>query len=65
MRWNDIEEIAKTLEENYQDENIDNLKLNDLHDLVVSLYEFDDDVDEYNERILNAILEEWMQIRNR
>lgn len=63
MHWNDIEEIAEALEENYHDEKIEKLKLHDLHELVISLEDFDDDRDYYGDRVLNAILEAWMEIR--
>lgn len=64
MRWNDIEEIARSLEDNYQDEKIEDIRLADLYELVISLNEFDDDVDDYTDRTLNAILEAWLELRS-
>ena len=63
MLWKDIEEIAHSLEENYHDATIENLKLSDLHELIISLNEFDDDIDDYPDRNLNAILEAWLELR--
>jgi FeS assembly protein IscX len=63
MLWKDIEEIAHSLEENYHDAKIENLKLSDLHELIISLNEFDDDIDDYPDRNLNAILEAWLELR--
>ncbi len=64
MRWNDIEEIVRSLEENYQDEKIEDIRLADLYELVINLNEFDDDVDNYTDRTLNAILEAWLELRS-
>lgn len=64
MLWKDIEEIAHSLEENYHDAKIEDLRLNDIYDLVISLNEFDDDVDDYTDRNLNAILEAWIELRS-
>lgn len=64
MRWNDIEEIARSLEENYQDEKIEDIRLTDLYELVINLNEFDDDVEDYTDRNLNAILEAWLELRS-
>lgn len=59
MHWNDVEEIAIHLEENYPDEDISELTLQDLEDLVKSLSEFDDHEVETNREVLKEILEAW------
>ncbi|WP_375327457.1 Fe-S cluster assembly protein IscX [Candidatus Tisiphia endosymbiont of Nemotelus uliginosus] len=64
MHWNDVEEIAIHLEENYPDEDISELTLQDLEDLVKSLSEFDDHEVETNREVLKEILEAWEEIRN-
>lgn len=63
MHWNDLEEIAEALEENYQDEDIEDLRLVDLYDLIVTLNEFDDDPEKSNDRVLEVILDMWIEIR--
>lgn len=63
MQWNDIEKIVESLEENYHDQKIENLRLDHLHELIISLPDFDDDIEEYPDRILNTILESWQETR--
>lgn len=63
MRWNDIEDIAEALEEHYPDEEVEDIRLADLHDLIITLNEFDDDTDRANDRILEAVREAWLEIR--
>jgi FeS assembly protein IscX len=62
MRWNDIEDIAEALEGYYPDEEIEAIRLADLHDLIITLNEFDDALDS-NDRILEAIREAWLELR--
>lgn len=64
MHWNDVDEIAIHLEENYPDEDISELIIQDLEDLVKSLSEFDDHEVETNREVLKEILEAWEEIRN-
>ncbi|WP_341764085.1 Fe-S cluster assembly protein IscX [Candidatus Tisiphia endosymbiont of Beris chalybata] len=64
MHWNDVDEIATHLEENYPDEDISELTIQDLEDLVKSLSEFDDHEVETNREVLKEILEAWEEIRN-
>lgn len=63
MHWNDVDEIAMDLEENYPDEDISELLLKDLEDLIKSLSEFDDHEIETNKEVLKEILEAWEEIR--
>ncbi len=64
MHWNDVDEIAMDLEENYPDEDISELTIKDLEDLVKSLSDFDDHEIETNKEVLKEILEAWEEIRN-
>ncbi len=64
MQWNDIEKIVSALEENYHEQKIDNLRIDQLHELIISLHDFDDDIEEYPTRILNTILESWQDVRS-
>jgi FeS assembly protein IscX len=62
MRWNDIEDIAEALEEHYPDEEIEMIRLADLHDLIITLNDFDDSLDS-NDRVLEAVREAWLELR--
>jgi FeS assembly protein IscX len=63
MRWNDIEDIVEALEEAYPDEEIEDLRFEDLHDLIVTLHEFEDDPEKATDRILEAIQDGWIELR--
>lgn len=63
MHWNDVEEIAESLEENYSDEDVEGLKLSEVEDLVRSLSDFEDHHREVNREILKEILEAWIELR--
>jgi FeS assembly protein IscX len=64
MHWNDVEEIAEALEENYSDEEASELKLSEIEEMVRSLSEFEDhDVDVTRTR-LKEIQEAWLDLRN-
>jgi|APCry1669190288_1035285.scaffolds.fasta_scaffold101960_2 FeS assembly protein IscX len=63
MHWEDIEEIAECLEENYPDEDISEIKLPYLEEMVRSLVEFDDHSVDANKEILKEILEAWALLR--
>lgn len=63
MKWLDIEEIAESLEDKYPDVDIVNLRYTDFHKWIVSLEEFDDDVNKSSERILEAIHSKWLEVR--
>lgn len=63
MRWTDIEDIAEALEEAHPDQEIEHIRFTTLHRLVMELLDFDDDPKRSNERILEAIQAEWLEIR--
>lgn len=60
MRWNELEKIVIALEETYPDEDIEDLRFEDLHDMIITLNEFDGDTERYDERILEAVLDMWI-----
>ncbi len=63
MRWNNIEDIAIMLEENYPEADNLNLRFTDLHQWVITLEGFEDDPQQSNERILEAIQMAWIEER--
>ncbi len=63
MHWNDIEEIVKVLEENYPDEEIDNLRFSYLEEMIRSLNEFEDHSVKVSKKILEEILETWLELK--
>ncbi|XVN42126.1 MAG: Fe-S cluster assembly protein IscX [Candidatus Rickettsia vulgarisii] len=64
MYWKDVEEIAKSLEEDYPDEDISELSIQDLEDLIKSLEDFEDNEVEVNKEVLKEIQEAWEEIRD-
>lgn len=63
MKWTDIYDIAISLEEEYPDADIVNLRFTDLHKWIVNLADFDDDPKRSNEKILEAIQAAWIEER--
>ena len=63
MHWNDIDDIAEKLEENYSDEEIPEYNLPYLKEMVYSLLEFEDHEIEVEDSILKQIIETWLEIR--
>ncbi len=64
MNWNNIEEIAKNLEETYSEEEIP--KENDLaylKEMVISLNDFEDHDVEVDDDHLKLIMEYWLELR--
>ena len=64
LKWKDTREIAIILEEKFPDEDNVNLRFTDLHKWVVELEEFDDNSDDSNEKILEAIQMAWIDERD-
>jgi FeS assembly protein IscX len=63
MHWTNIEDIAIALNEkfpNKTENEILNISFPNLHKLITELEGFDDDPKKSNERILEAILEQWL-----
>jgi FeS assembly protein IscX len=63
MRWNNVEEIVDGLEENYPEIELDDLSLTDLEDMVKSLSDFEDHETIVTKKLLNGILEAWLEYR--
>jgi FeS assembly protein IscX len=64
MRWTNIEDIAESLEENHPNMDIYSLRFQKLQQLVLELDGFDDTIDRCNEKILEAIQAEWIEVRS-
>lgn len=64
MNWNNIEEIAKNLEETYSEEEIPNENdLAYLKEMVMSLNDFEDHDVEVDDDHLKLIMEYWLELR--
>lgn len=63
MKWTDTLDIAIELEDNHPDKDNINLRFTDLHKWVTNLEDFDDDPNNSNERILEAIQMAWIEER--
>ena len=65
MNWNNIEEIAKNLEETYSEEEIPNENdLAYLKEMVMSLNDFEDHDVEVDDDHLKRIMEYWLELRD-
>lgn len=65
MMWKDIDKLARALEDNYADEDIEHLSLVDISDLILALSDFEDDPANVTERSLQVIKEEWANLREK
>ena len=64
FNWNNIEEIAKNLEETYSEEEIPNENdLAYLKEMVMSLNDFEDHDVEVDDDHLKRIMEYWLELR--
>lgn len=63
MHWHDVEEIARVLEENYPEEELENLRFSYLEEMIRSLNEFEDHNVKVNKKVLEEILEGWIEIK--
>ena len=61
LDWDSSYEIVLALMESYPDAILENLGLDKLYALIVSLPGFADDPDLVNDQILQAILREWYE----
>ena len=60
LKWKDVREIAILLEEKFPNEDNLNLRFTDLHKWIVEMDEFDDNSNDSNEKILEAIQMAWI-----
>ncbi len=64
LRWTDVHDIAIELESTHADADVVNLRFTDLWKWVQGLPKFDDDPNESNEKILEAIQMAWLDERD-
>lgn len=63
MKWTNIKQIAEALEENYPEAEVETLSHNKIHKMVISLLDFDDHAADSSENLLEAIQEQWLELR--
>ena len=63
LKWSDVTDIAILLEEKYPNEDNVNLRFTDLHKWVCNLDDFEDEPENSNEKILEAIQMAWIEER--
>jgi FeS assembly protein IscX len=65
-KWDDenINKIASSLDHEHEGEDISEISLNDLHDLIINLNDFEGDPEQHNPKMLQVILERWREIVN-
>jgi FeS assembly protein IscX len=61
LKWTDSLEIAIQLDETHPDVDPQYVRFTDLHDWVCALDEFDDEPNNSNEKILEAIQMNWIE----
>lgn len=62
--WDDTYAIARILEENHPDVELENVTLNMIYEWTISLDTFSDDPKLVNDQILTNILQEWYEEEN-
>ena len=62
-KWTDARELAEELYDNEPELDPVTLRLNELRERVLALSDFDDDPEASNERVLEAILQAWIDER--
>ncbi|KGQ70853.1 Fe-S assembly protein IscX [Chelonobacter oris] len=60
MKWQDSQEIAWALYDQYPDTDPKTVRFTDMHGWICNLEAFDDDPQKSNEKILEAILLHWL-----
>lgn len=60
FKWTDAREIAEELYDNEPELDPVTLRLSELRERVLALTDFDDDPEASNERVLEAILQAWI-----
>ena len=63
FKWTDAREIAEELYDNEPELDPVTLRLSELRERVLALTDFDDDPEASNERVLEAILQAWIDER--
>ena len=62
-KWTDARELAEELYDNEPELDPVTLRLSELRERVLALSDFDDDPEANNERVLEAILQAWIDER--
>ncbi len=62
-KWTDARELAEELYDNEPELDPVTLRLSELRERVLALSDFDDDPEASNERVLEAILQAWIDER--
>ena len=62
-KWTDARELAEELYDNEPELDPVTLRLSELRERVLALSDFDDDPEVSNERVLEAILQAWIDER--
>ena len=62
MKWNNIDQIIESLQTHHQDEDITSVHLDDLHDMIIQLDEFEDNPYLYDEHRLKRIRQKLQEI---
>lgn len=63
MKWTDVEDIAEALQEDYPAFDILSVRFTTLKTMVMGLEGFKDSPDRCNERVLEAIQANWIELR--
>ena len=61
LKWTDSLDIAIDLSEKYPDTDPEYIRFTDLHKWIIELENFDDNPDNSNEKILEAIQMNWIE----
>ena len=62
-KWTDARELAEELYDNEPELDPVTLRLSELRERVLALSDFDDDPEAINERVIEAILQAWIDER--
>lgn len=60
MKWTDIQQIAEELFDMYPEVDPKTVRFVDLHNYVIDLPEFNDDIHRGGEKVLEAIQQAWI-----
>ncbi|MFV0322194.1 MAG: Fe-S cluster assembly protein IscX [Alphaproteobacteria bacterium] len=64
MKWTDILDIAIELDDKFPDTEILSLRFTELHQMICELDDFNDEPENSNEKILEAIQMAWLDERD-
>lgn len=64
MNWIDVEEIAESLEEKHPEFDIISVRFTKLKQMILELEEFQGEENKCNERVLEAIQANWIELRD-